>query len=455
MRLAVLALLALPVVLLQAGPAEAHAALRSSEPVSGAELATRPQAVTLTFESGVVAQDSAVEVFDDRLQRVDDGRTTALPPGRSRLTTALRAPAAGRPGTGTYTVRWHATSTDTHPVSGTFRFSVGAPSVVRGAPPGEARNDAAGLLLGPLRWAGYAGLVLGPGLLLVALWLCPEALRQPSVRRLAVAGCVLLAVGTLCGMVVQGVWASGVPFSALWRSPQDLSTRSRRFDQVYALRSYLLVLFAACAAYAASRAGRADGRRLLLAGSTASAVALVGTWPLVGHSADGSGAGWAVLANLLHTAAMAVWLGGLVLLLVALRPATALPGRSLLLVRFSRLAQVSVGVLVLTGTVMAWREVRTLDALTSTEFGALLLAKLAGVAVLLALGDLSRRWVLAHAVPGGDAALAVAPTRLSRGVAAEVVVAAAVLAVTAALVVVVPASQAERGPGVSASTSRP
>ena len=78
--------------------------------------------------------------------------------------------------------------------------------------------------------------------------------------------------------------------------------------------------------------------------------------------------------------------------------------------RFSRIAIGAVAVLALTGTYQAWREVAPLPALWSTEYGQLLLAKIAGFLVLVGLGNLSRLAVrrrylmpVAHALSTEDA----------------------------------------------------
>jgi copper transport protein len=156
--------------------------------------------------------------------------------------------------------------------------------------------------------------------------------------------------------------------------------------------------------------------------------------------------------NLAHTTAMTLWLGGLVLLLAGLSRGS---GVAALLPPFSRLALGCVATLVLTGTAMAWREVGSPSALVATEYGRVLLAKLAAVALLLLLGDVSRRWVRS-AGPDVRQHLQAERPRLRRAVRLEAGVAAAVLAATSALVVLVPAKQAaapERA-GRAAATQR-
>jgi copper transport protein len=83
--------------------------------------------------------------------------------------------------------------------------------------------------------------------------------------------------------------------------------------------------------------------------------------------------------------------------------------------------------------------VGTLPALTATTFGKVLLVKLVGVVALLALGNLARRWVQRNLVkPSADRPDAGQTQLLRRGLAVEFGVAAAVLGLTAALVVTIP-----------------
>ncbi|MEO6144761.1 MAG: copper resistance CopC family protein, partial [Dermatophilaceae bacterium] len=127
-RVALAACLASLLLIPTAGSAAAHARLEASDPPAGAVLTAQPETVILTFNEPVEVNDGAIEVFDDRFNRVDSGHVTSAGQGPSRLQIGLR-PGLAR---GTYTVSWHASSGDTHPVSGTFQFSLGEQSVVRG-----------------------------------------------------------------------------------------------------------------------------------------------------------------------------------------------------------------------------------------------------------------------------------------------------------------------------------
>jgi copper transport protein len=383
-------------------------------------------------------------------------------------------------------VSWQVSSSDTHPVSGSFRFSVGAPSTVTRRVPTAPHNDLAGLLLGGMRGAGYVGLALGPGLLLVVLWLWPEGLSDRRTSRLLWVGLGVLVASSVGAELLQGVWAGGRPLSAIWSSPSSLSTHSRRLDQLMAVRYFLAFAFV-CALTATvlshpapptpaarrprdaapdQRPGQVRTRqspRLLLLTAVTSA-ALMATWALAGHATIGSAAPVAITVNLLHLMALSTWLGGLVMVAVSLRPASRADDLAAVLPRFSRLAFACVALIVLSGTYLAWREVGSVAALRSTEYGRLLLVKLVGVVALIALGNLARRWVQRHltSTPRRPAllpstALGIVPVsemtfeplaygqpelaRLHRGVFAELGIAGLVLALSSALVVVLPARQ--------------
>jgi copper transport protein len=189
--------------------------------------------------------------------------------------------------------------------------------------------------------------------------------------------------------------------------------------------------------------------------------ALLCTWPLAGHAVTGRQVPLAVAADLLHLAAMTLWLGGLALVAVSLSRVALVAELAAVLPRFSRLAFTCVVVLVITGTYQAWRELGSLAAVIGTPLGRLLLIKLSLVAVLVSLGALARRWVQRHLLPialqvevvaAGSVPLPATETvvrqvlpgrqqirALRQGLVAELCIGVAVLGVTAALVATSPA----------------
>ena len=101
----------------------------------------------------------------------------------------------------------------------------------------------------------------------------------------------------------------------------------------------------------------------------------------MGHAARRRpGAALALPLDALHLAAVAAWLGGLAVLLLAVLPARDAGRLAAVLPRWSRWAAGSVAVIVATGLFASWREVRDLSALPGTRYGQLLLVKAALVA---------------------------------------------------------------------------
>jgi len=169
--------------------------------------------------------------------------------------------------------------------------------------------------------------------------------------------------------------------------------------------------------------------------SASVAVATLGAFPaLTGHANAGALRGLTLVADTLHVWSVGGWIGGMVLVLsLERRLGHGANGGSqsllpVLVPRFSRVALVCVPILVGTGVSAAWIHLGSLAALVGTTYGRLLLAKIALVLVVLALGALNWRR-LTPDLHGSDG-----PAALRRAATVELVVANVVLAVTAVLV---------------------
>jgi copper transport protein len=119
---------------------------------------------------------------------------------------------------------------------------------------------------------------------------------------------------------------------------------------------------------------------------------------------------------------------------------------------FSRIALLCVATLAVTGTIQAWREVGTIDAITTTLYGRLVVIKVLLLAVLIGLGYLSRRIVQRRdwARSGGPL------RRMRRTLLIEVAVGAIVLGVSGVLIAQPPgrvALAAERAKPVASTVA--
>ncbi|MFD8270611.1 copper resistance CopC/CopD family protein [Streptomyces flaveolus] len=410
LRTLVLLLLAAACALLTAaGPASAHAALTGSDPRQGAVVDKAPAQVSLTFSEAVSLDDDSLRVLDPKGQRVDDGR----PAGAGGTTYAVKLH-AGLPD-GTYTVAYQVVSADSHPVSGAYTFSIGAPSQTSVSVDGQkAGGGIVGLLYGVGRYVSYAGFVVlaGGAAFVLACW--PRGSGVRPLQRLVVSGWLALTAATLLLLLLRGSYTgsgkAGDVFD-LSLLGQVLGTKSGA-----SLVSRLLLL-AAAALFIAVLFGAYDKREDeekrdltfgLAAGGTVVAAGLAATWALSEHASVGLQAGLAMPVDVVHLLAVAGWLGGLTALIVALYRAPAdAPVPASAVRRFSRIAFGSVVALVVTGVYQSWRQLGSWSAFTDTRYGQLLLVKIALVAVMVGIAYLSRRWTAQLA----RTASAVAPQR--------------------------------------------
>ncbi|MBZ4015891.1 copper resistance CopC/CopD family protein [Streptomyces purpurogeneiscleroticus] len=412
LRLLVLAAALLGVLLGGAAPASAHAALTGSSPAQGAVVQKAPPQVTLSFSEGVAMGDDSIRVLDPKGKRVDRGKLLDLCSGSTvKYGTGLPP---GLPD-GTYTVAWQAVSADSHPVSGAFTFSVGAPSKSAAVvPEQEAGGGLVGALYGIGRYVAYAAFALLVGGACFVLACRPEAARSRPVQRLVVLSWATLTAATIVLLLLRAPYTgSGDLADAfdLGGLKEVLGTKPGA-----ALVSRLLLLAAAAlfmavlfGAYARAGEQGDDKRRKDLAfglgvGGTVVAAGLAATWAMAEHASTGLQTAVAMPVDVVHLLAVAGWLGGLTTLLVTLyRDPATVDGAAVR--RFSRLAFGAVLVLVATGVYQSWRQVGTWRALTDTSYGQLLLLKVGLVVVLVGVAWVSRRWTgrlgeaVADAVP--------------------------------------------------------
>jgi copper transport protein len=293
------------------------------------------------------------------------------------------------------------------------------------------------------------------------------------------AGWAALVVAGLAVLGLQGPYDGGFGLGRAFDSAVVHTTLGTRLGTALAVRLVLLGLFGLGLALVLPRVGQASIR--LRAAATAVgaalAVAMAATWAVADHAGTGSQVALALPLDVVHVMAMSVWLGGLAVVVAALlRPAGADAAVLAPVVRrFSTIAACCLGALVASGAYQAWRQVGTLGALTGTTYGRLLLVKVLGVGLVIALGYLARVWIAHYlAAPAGGrtgpgaarpsavrpgvarsapvTADAVAIRQLRRSTGLEVVLAAGVLAVTAMLVNAPPARTAFAAPVSTTAT---
>jgi copper transport protein len=419
------------------GPASAHAALVNSDPGNGTIVPDAPNKVTLTFSESVQLLEGKIQVLAPDGSRADQGQPTAQ-------ATTVSIPLRTGIGRGTYLVSYRVISADSHPVTGSLTFSVGAASVPPTATEQDVNVDPVVRTLIPIgKWLGYVGLVLlvGPTLVLALLW--PHRLSRSGPAKLIWTG-----VGLIVGSTLLAIWLQ-VPYS-IGTTLFDVRIGDLRDVLGSTFGAVMLVrLGVICAAALLLRpllTGSGGESKTDLALLGVLGVAALATWPLTGHPTASPVAGVSVVVDAIHLAAMSVWLGGLVMLVAfLLRQATERELGAILPI-WSRWAATAVAALILAGVVQALIEVSSLDGLVNSTYGRLLLVKVALVAGVLAAAYVSRRIVKRKAAEEE-------PRGLRRVVAVELAITAVIIGVTSVLVQIPPPRTAEAAQTGAVSTT--
>jgi copper transport protein len=395
-RVALLALLAGAIL---PATASAHATIVETTPADQQVLKTEPREVTLKWSEAVDLGAHAVKLLDSSGAEVKTAPAKRGPGGAA--TAVLELP----PGLahGTYVVAWRVVSSDSHPVSGAFSFSIGSPSQVVFQPGGSSSAT-----VRTIDWFGrglaFLGLALALGGAVVVFALWPGGAANARGRQLVWGGVGVLLLGSVVVLLMQGPYASGGSVTSAFSSLSfSLGTR---FGHAIVARIVLAVAFLVLLV------------RGLRVPAVLCGVALIFTWTLVDHSRTGVQTWLGVPVASVHLLAMALWFGGLIVVLAC--------GATAPVARFSRLALVCFSVLAASGVYLAYRQSGELGALPGTVFGRLLLVKAGAVAAIAALAFFSRRAVLRGGTP-------------RRTVVGETFLGVATLAVTAALVNTAPA----------------
>ena len=399
-------------------PASAHATLVTSSPVDGARLKAAPSRVTITFDEAVGIGGGAgyLHVTDQTGRRVETGSASHPDGDGTTIAVALKSGL----GDGTYTESFRVISADSHPVAGVVRFVVGNGVLSVTSVAGATVNALTSAAFDAVRWISFAGFaLLGGSWLLLTVW--PQGRDERRARRVVWLGWIAAVAGAAGELLLQGPYVAGLGVSGLTNWSLLDGTLHSDFGQAQCVRLLLLGFGAFLLAWVLEGVDRERSRLDDVAWPLAAAIAL--TFAVVGHPQTTPPRALSVVLDALHVLAMAAWVGGLVMLAVALLPRRAEEEESVALPVFSRVAFGSVCVLAVTGSYAAWHGVGSVQDGLTTQYGRLVALKVALFVGLIALGYLSRRAVARRF-----------SEQLRRGVLVEIVLAGVVLAASAVLV---------------------
>jgi copper transport protein len=403
-------------VLWPATAAVAHALRISSVPDNGAVLKTPPSEVTVTFSEVPDPTLSSIRVLDSSGVAHQQGKAGAVPGQPATLHVAV-----AHLGDGVYTVTWQTLShVDGHIASGSFAFGVGVSPAGAGTVKAAVnKSPAPSNWAVASRWLMYVGLMIMFGLGVFRLAAVERT--TPRLKALAVAGWVAGAVGIL-GITQEARSAAHVGLSHLLSSS---------LGHELALRGIPMAIAAiAVIVFVAAGARRRWPALLLVVGAGAAMAGDVAT----SHSAAARSWRWFQEgAQWVHFASAAVWVGGLIALVLTLKSLDRTErGRAAR--RFSTVAGITLLVIAGSGAQRALSEVGAWGRLWSNLFGRWVLLKIClfGAAVLLGAVNRYRNVRQAEAKPSA----------LRRVGAVELALVAVILVATGFLQNLAPATSA-------------
>jgi copper transport protein len=385
-----------------AGTASAHAALRDSDPRDGVVLKSAPRQITLSFTENVSLLDDSIRVVDPDNRPVETGE-----PGRAgKRSDTVRVTLPDDLDNGTYTIAWRVVSADSHPVSGALLFSVGERSETKAVATTPTEDPIVASFYNIARYVAYGGLALLIG---VTVFTALLGGRSAALRTLLLAGWSALLVSTVALLLLRGAYERGTGITEILDMSVLGNTVTSRPGLALLARLVLLAgafFFVRGAGTAVQAVGTAretgPRQKAVLTAGVVLSIGLALTWAAAEHASAGVQVPAAMTSSVLHLLAMAAWLGGLTALLTVLYRAPA-DLSATVVARFSRLAFLSVSALVVTGVYQSWRGLGSWDAVTGTNYGRLLVAKLCAVVLLLAAAGFSRRWTARWVTAGATA----------------------------------------------------
>ena len=384
--------------LIQAQPALAHAELVRADPpdLCGASATSAPARGAANCDHGVILSSAPASVsvwFTEAVTPVGHGILVLSPSGQAveqgtarPIGLELRVPIQAT-SAGTYLVSWQVISDDTHPVRGWYVFSVDHASAVPSA--AVAPHDIgavwppAFVLMVIARWLHFAGysLAFGPIVFRRRVWDVVGGARAAAKPWLT----GLLNVGMIA-MIVAGplaILAQIASFGAAALGDPDIvgAIFDSRLGEVVAIQVGAALLLWMLAGVGPARQGGIG-----LAEMTLGLAIAMGD----SEASHAAGSALAVAMQALHIAAMGTWLGGLVALLGVWQH-TPSDQRAGLLARFGKVALLSLTVLALTGSLLAWLRFPQLASIAGTAYGQTFLAKMAAVLAAMALAATALR----------------------------------------------------------------
>ena len=420
------------VLALGTGIASAHATVVSSTPADGQSLATSPKEISITFSEPVTTVSGGLSVLNADGNHVDAGKSQVTN-GRTLVSEIPQTLSDG-----TYVATYRVLSADGHPVSGSLLFGVGSGAVDRSAQPQSSGDRLWEIIGGISRALMYLAAFIAAGVAFFLAfihdhdddrWRIVPFVRIGSILALFSAIVVMSQAALLTGKGAGAVTDTNVLRDVL--------------NQNLGWSLALLMIGLAAVHLSTDITKKVVSQSLALYGGLAVTVSFA-VW---GHATELAPRAVSLAADAVHATAAALWLGGLIglIMVLSLRSAETVRSTAGIISRFSLMAFWSVLALAIAGlTLTLIGSNASLHAIVTTTWGQLVLAKVGLTLIVVIIAAWNRRTLVPSLTTPTETTndLSVRWATLRRTVRTEALLLVVVVCLTAILVNVPPARTA-------------
>ena len=413
--------------------ASAHATLESSSPADGQSVLTSPSEIRITFSEAVTTISDGLSVLNADGKTVDTG-SSEIVDGQT-----LVAPISETLSDGTYVATYRVLSADGHPVSGSFLFGVGEGALDQSALPSSNGDRLWEIIGGISRFIMYLAALVAAGVAFFLAFIHDRAEDRWRIVPFVRIGSILALFSAIGIVMSQAALLMGKGAGAV----TDSNVLRGVLNQNLGWSLALLMIGLAAVHLSTDIPKKVVSQSFALSGGLAVTVSFA-VW---GHATELSPTAISLAADAIHATAAALWLGGLVglVMVLSLRTSETVGSTAGIIGRFSLMAFWSVIALTIAGlTLTITGSDANLNSILTTTWGQLVLAKIGLTLIIVLIAAWNRRTLVPSLTnpTKNTGELAVRWATLLRTIRAEAVLLVAVVALTAIVVNLPPARTA-------------
>ncbi len=366
--------------------AYAHPVIMSSNPSQSTTISAGTTQVVIHYSEAIEIDFSVIKVFDNNGSQIDNRDTQYFDDASLAVTTPPLKD-------GIYTVTSRVLSkVDGHLVDEAFVFGVGNVSV-----PPPKQKDLSESIYFPEAGARFPGLVgqvivLGASVSSLVIWTASQRKNLIKENLADLQKNYHAKFSAITGIALFLVFASNILILVVQTIRLETSASSvlqTSFGSVWIFRMAITVILLAVWFLIENKPGVSSKKHGLI---LSLALLLIGTSTVMGHGTATEQIS-AVVIDYVHNLVASVWIGGVIFFGFILLPALSKLVEDkkeimtlMAIPRFSSMATIAVGVLIITGPVLLWILEDDLASLSQSYYGFLIIAKIIVASMMVAHG---------------------------------------------------------------------